>query len=102
MASKVALLSPSLYTNCIPTSVVLYSLTLPNKPIFLTIGTHDERRSTACPPSRGSGLRSKMVILDDGRKRLSQKARVGPAIPDPDIKMLRALVEVDVAMFATS
>jgi hypothetical protein len=58
----------------------------------LTMGIEADRRSTACPPNLGSGARSRMVMLDEGRKVCSQKARLGPAMPDPTMRTLSCLV----------
>lgn len=81
--------SPPRYTNSIPSSVEVHSFTFSNSPIFLTIGTAELRRSTACPPSRRLGARSTMVMWHDGRNLCSQKARQGPVMPAPEMRMLR-------------
>jgi len=75
-----------------PTSVVVFSFTFSRIPIFFTIGRAEERRSTACPPNLGSGDLSTMVIWQVGMKRCNQYAVTGPAMPEPDIRILRGCV----------
>jgi hypothetical protein len=87
-AGKVALVIPSEYTKSIPTSVVLFAFTAGRIPMRSTIGTEADRKSTACPPYLGSGARSRIVIVEDGRNLLSQNAKHGPAMPDPTTRTL--------------
>jgi hypothetical protein len=61
----------------------------------LTIGIAADQMSTAWPPSLGSGARSRMVMLEEGRNVWSQNARLGPAMPDPTIRTFMGVGWVD-------
>jgi hypothetical protein len=54
-----------------------------------TMGMEAERESTAYPPWRWNGKRSRTALLHIGISLCSRKARQAPAMPEPDMRILR-------------
>ncbi len=59
------------------------------------MSTAELRMSTLGPAKQREGSRSTMVMLALGEVRSSQNAKTPPAIPDPEMRMLRFEVRAD-------
>lgn len=72
--------------NRVPSSLVLQCLTCGIRPIFFMHVTALPEMSTFCPYSKSEGDFSR-TVMEFSRLWEIQQARVGPAMPEPTIRM---------------